>query len=52
MKKIYQKPAINIVKVKVGNIMVETSNFDPNANSQQTVNGNQALGRAWDEWDD
>ena len=52
MKKIYQKPTINIVKVKVGNIMVETSNFDPNPEKTNTVNGNQALGRAWDEWDD
>ena len=51
MKKIYQKPAINIVKVQVNNILT-VSDFDPNANSQQTVNGNQALGRAWYEWGD
>lgn len=51
MKKIYQKPAINIVKVQVNNILT-VSDFNENPNSQQSVNGSQALGRAWYEWDD
>ena len=50
MKKIYQKPAINIVKVKVGNLM-EASQFDEqlNPNGQDA---SKALGRAWYEWGD
>ena len=52
MKKIYQKPAINIVKVKVGHIMNTGSEFDPNPESTKTVDGSKALGRAWYEWDD
>ena len=50
MKKIYQKPAINIVKVKVGNLM-EASQFDDQLN-KTGKEGSKALGRAWDEWDD
>ena len=51
MKKIYQKPAINIVKVQVGNIMNPASQFDDQLDTQGQ-SGSQALGRAWDEWDD
>lgn len=51
MKKIYQKPAINIVKVKVGNLM-EASQFDDQLNKTTGKDGSKALGRAWYEWDD
>lgn len=51
MKKIYQKPAINIVKVQVGNIMNPASPFDEHLNPEGKDASN-ALGRAWDEWDD
>ena len=50
MKKIYQKPAINIVKVKVGNLM-EASQIDKTLNDTGG-SGTKALGRAWYEWDD
>jgi hypothetical protein len=51
MKKIYQKPTINIVKVQVNNILT-VSDFNQNPDKTNTVNGSQALGRAWYEWDD
>ncbi len=50
MKKIYQKPTINIVKVKVGNIMNAVSDFEETTGTG--ANANNALGRAWDEWGD
>ena len=51
MKKIYQKPTINIVKVKVGNIMNPASQFDEQLDTTGKA-GSNALGRAWYEWDD
>lgn len=50
MKKIYQKPTINIVKVKVGNLM-EASQFEEQLDTKGKA-GSNALGRAWYEWDD
>ena len=50
MKKIYQQPAINIVKVKVGNLM-EASQFDDQLDTTGQK-GSKALGRAWYEWGD
>lgn len=52
MKKIYQKPTINIVKVKVGNIMKPASQIDEHLNPDGQEDASNALGRAWDEWDD
>ncbi len=53
MKKIYQKPTINIVKVKVGHIMnIGSEDYNPNPESANKVDGSQALGRAWYEWGD
>ena len=49
MKKIYQKPTINIVKVQVNNILT-VSDFEETTGTG--ANANNALGRAWDEWDD